>query len=501
MARPKRSPSSPALPPRPTPNLGSMSREAKIELLEALEERARRSKLAKSAYKPNDGQRVIHFSRSKTRLVVSGNGMGKTALAVHEAVWGAQGYNPLSKEYLPVPRRVVVLLDKPGKVEDKWLPELKKWFDVEKWGFHKHGKPHVSEISFPNGSQIIFMSHEQDPLTFESFELDDLVADEPPPRSVYIGLLRGMRNKDANGRVLLIGTPLSGAWLRKDIYEPWSRGELPDTECFRFNTDVNKANLPEGYIEWFSSKLSEKERQIRLEGQFFDLDGLALSHLIQKDKHYLNSYEYNPSYPCVVSIDPHPSKKHVALLLTADKIGPVALKELSAKLTPRDFAKELKKWYSGHKVIDIVCDSLGSSEMTGGEGFKSFIQVLNEEGIRCRATTYDDKSDEDWIARIQDVLMVPTEPNSFGECVPKLRVVKSCTGLINDLETVEWTRRRGSEDFKPTLSIESKDYLATLKYGLASGLSVNKAKDKVYYRNDDVYGFQPRHRRVMRYSR
>jgi hypothetical protein len=136
--------------------------------------------------------------------------------------------------------------------------------------------------------------------------------------------------------------------------------------------------------------------------------------------------------------------------------------------------------------------------MTGGEGFKSFIEVMNEEGVRARATTYHDKHDEDWISRIQDNLVLPEQPDNFGIQTPKLRILSQCVGLINDIETVEWAKRRNSEDFKPTLEISRKDYLACLKYALATNLSWHRKNNTVYYRNSGAYGMDVNKRIKMK---
>jgi hypothetical protein len=481
-------------------NLKELTREEKLLALDLLEEKKRRQRESIDHYKPNSGQTEVHKCPSKIRLVVSGNGAGKTVLGVHEAMWAVSGYHPFLASFLPVPRRVCVILDKPDKVADKWLPEIRKWFKLEPGWLHKNGKPYVNQIVMPNGSEIKFFFHEQEELSFESIEVEDLIFDEPPPRRIYVALLRGMRNRNKEARVLIIGTPLSAAWLRKEIYQPWAAGELTDTTCFKFSTRVNEVNLPEGYVDWYASKLSEKERSIRIDGQFFDLDGLALSHLFDRKVHIIPKavFEWDRSLPTVISIDPHPSKNHVVSLVGADKRGPVYIKELSLKATPRDFARELKKFMQGYRVMDIICDSLGSSEMTGGEGFASFIEVLRSEGIQVRATTYDDKSDEDWINRIQNVLEVPKEEDNYGERIPALRIVEGNHGIINDIETVEWGRRRGSDDFKVTLDISRKDFLATLKYALATNLTHTKKKDKVYYYNKPAYGVNLKHERQIK---
>jgi hypothetical protein len=467
--------------------LASLSKEEKLRLYDLLQEKKRRARESRAVYAPNTGQLPVHLSKKILRAVFSGNGAGKTAMAVNEAKWAVEGVNPITGANTAVPCRVYVVLDKPDKVEQTWLPEIKKWLNLKPEQLHKKGKPYISSISFDNGSFINFLFHDQEPMSFESIEGDVFIFDEPPPRHVYVALRRGGRTKGRQARYLIIGTPLAAPWLRTDIYEPWVKGETTDTECFRFGTTVNQANLAENYIEQFSSVLSEKEKRIRLEGEFFDLEGLALSHLFRRETHVV-AMEWNPDWPCVVAIDPHPTKKHVAVLLGASPTGLVYLKEFTAKLTARPFARALKDFYKGYRLLDIVCDSLGAAEMTGGEGFKSFIGILQEEGVRVRSTTYDDKNDEDWIQRIQECLVIPEEADGFGHRTPKLRILSGNVGVIGDIETVQWVKYRNVDEFKPKLDIGHKDYLACLKYALATNLNHTKKKGTAYYHAKPVYG-------------
>jgi hypothetical protein len=324
------------------------------------------------------------------------------------------------------------------------------------------------------------MFHDQDPMSFESLELDMAIFDEPSPRAIYISLRRGGRKKRSKPRYLIIGTPIAASWLRKEVYEPWARGDAPDTDCFRYGTEANKSNLAEGYIESFSSVLSDKEKRMRLHGEFFDLDGLALAHLFGRQTHVIPMPRWSPTWPCILAVDPHPRKAHTAVLLgvTPDDTL-VVLKETSSRSIPSVFARELREFYQGYKVIDMICDSLGSSELTGGQGNLSFIQVLNNNGVRIRATRYDEKQDEAWIQAIQECLAIPLEPDNFGKREPRLKIAAHCKGLIADIETVEWQRFKNMEEFKPKLAIESKDFLSCLKYAIAAQPHFTKGRHKV----------------------
>jgi hypothetical protein len=461
-------------------SIPALTRKQKLEMLDALEERQRRQLERRESYVPNEGQSKVHASTKTVRLVTAGNGSGKSTLGVNEVLWAALGWNPVQKVTTKVPCRIVVVLDKPSKVETTFLPELKKWYAIKAEQLHKRGHPHYTAITFDNGSEILFMFWEQVEMAFESIELDVAVFDEPPPRHIYVSLRRGGRKKNSRPWYLIIGTPLSAPWLRTDIYEPWARGEADDTDCFKFGTRVNEANLAAGYIESFSRVLTEKEKLVRLEGAFYDLDGLALAHLFDRKTHLIPAPRWPANWPTVVVIDPAMAKAHVAILMGITKDdGLVYLKELSAKCPPREFARRLKEMYAGYRVVDIVCDSMGSSELTGGDGLLSFIRVLNEEGVRCRATTYDEKQDEAFIQMIQNSLALPLEPNNFGVIEPRLKIVSTCNGIIADIETVCWEKIRNSEDFKPKLSIAKKDFLACLKYALAAQPRFNRGSEKI----------------------
>lgn len=477
--------------------LSSMSKEEKINLLEAIKEKKRRIRKKKDIFKPHDGQMRIIKSNAKNKWVFCSNGFGKTALGSNIAKWHVEGYNPITKEYYKVPTTVTVLLDHPSKVAETWLPEIRKWMNIEEDQLKKNGKPYYNEIEFKNGSRILFYFHEQADMVFESTEFQVIIADEPFPRRIFIAMKRGMRSMGRDPYFYMFGTPISQRWLREDIHDKWIRGELLDTECFTGTIEDNRDNLREGYIEEFSQYLTEEEKQIRLEGRFFDLGGLALAHLFNRKTGLISRKQFDKIWdkrnPCVVAVDPHPSKKHVAILLGIDRNEQLYyIKEIARKEIAREFAATILREFSGYKIIDYVCDSLGSTDYTGGEGFKSFIEVCNDvmgRG-RMRATTYKEKSDEDFIEKIRHVLKIPTLPNNFGQRPPKLLIVEDNDGIIKDIENVSWQRDRDG-NVKDKLDIADHDFLACLKYGLASNLHFSRARQTAhsYTRSTKVYGF------------
>lgn len=459
--------------------LAKLTREQKLALLDAVNEKKRRAREARQAFKPHAGQAPIIKDDHNKRIVVCANGFGKTALGVNEAMWALDGFNPETGKHTPVPSKVIVLLDAPEKVADVWLPELKKWRDIKDEQLSKRGKPYVTEIAWPNGSVLRFMFHLQEEMAFESLESDFVVLDEPCPRNVWIALLRSGRKKARKARFLLIGTPIAQAWLR-EYHTEWEKGNYPDTMFFRGETAQNAANLAEGYIEEFSKHLTEAERRTRLHGEFFNTDGMALAGLWKREQHLVREGDLPPNYqrdwPHVIAIDPHPNKPTYAVILAASPNGRrYYVGEIALKVVPREFASWLRaNWLTTHRVVDIICDNSGQADYTGGEGFASFIEVLNKNGVRVRATTYDEKSADDFMERLQEGLFIPAN----GEPLLQFILGKSA-GVVKDIENVQWKKQKGTEEFQAKLEIGNTDYLACLKYALATNLTFENAKRKI----------------------
>lgn len=456
------------------PDLTSLTKEEKLYRIDLINERKRRILSKKPLYKPNEGQLAVHRDKKPIRIVAAANGGGKSTLGVQEMIWAATGYNPILKEYTKVPSTIVVLLDNPIKVDQVWLPEIRKWYPLdEECGLHKNGKPYYNQISFKNGSQVFFMFHDQADLVFEGIQLDFFIPDEPFERGLWIALTRGMRKRGSEPRTLIIGTPIGQAWIYNELWKKAVSGERPDIGLHRFGVEVNRSNLAEGYIEAFSKNLTPAEKKVRLQGHFSHLEGLALAHLFDREKHIVPKFHWPRGKPAVLVIDPHFSKPHVAVLVGATGDGKVYyIKEMETKSAPSVFATELKEFLRGDwRIIDYVIDSLGETPGTGGMGNMSFSDVLRRYGIPVRSTDFDDKNDEDFIQRIQQVLETPEIADNFGRRQPKLAIIAGNDGIIDDIETCQWQKYRQHELFKPKLDISSKDRLACLKYALKTSIA------------------------------
>jgi hypothetical protein len=477
--------------------VSKLTREQKLELITLLEEKKKRDLTRKPAYIPTPSQKGVIESKALERYLFCGNAWGKSTLLVNEMHWAAVGYNPFTKFREPGPSKICLVIDNPRKINDI-LAEYQKWHEVKPEQLHKKGKPEISMISYENGSTITVLTHDVNPLTLEGSQWTHIFMDEPPPKPVYTGVVRGGRIKGRPLRLLLAGTPISAAWLRIDIWEPYTKGELNNVECFRGSTLDNAINIEMDRVQDYWQKLSPDELKIRRDGSFYDLDGLALAHLFRRETHTvdINSLSWSRNNPCVLVIDPHPSKPHHAVIMGVDEDNYLyVLDEYQEKAVARKFISSLidRGWFERYRIVDFVYDSLGNSEMTSGEGFKPFGNVINEVLAqnklgRARATTYDDKNDEQFIDRIQDALVVPEKPNNFGQRIPKLRVASHCRGTISDIENVSWAQNKRDKINKPSLDISHKDFLSCVKYALACNLYHKKTKDRIYVPNTKAYG-------------
>lgn len=453
-----------------------LNREAKLARLAAIEEKRKRIMRSKPQYVATPGQLKVLACKARNRFNFSGNGGGKTTMLVHEMVAIAKGTDPWKKHTTRVPAKVIVVVDNARKIDERIIPELKKWYEIDDSWLKRLGKPYTSRIEWDNGSVIDFYSADADPSSFEGIEASAVLVDEPIPRTLYIALKRSLRVKGHLNTFLFCGTAISEAWLRREIYEPWVKGELPDTECFRMSSDDNAVNLADGYLEEFGRSLSEAEKEVRLRGGFFDTEALALAHLWNRAYHVVptEQWRYEDS-PCVIAVDPHSVKPHTAILLTCDKQDNfIAIKEMSFRGNATQFAERLVAFKSGYKVIDIVCDSLGAMEGTSFEGMHSFIEGVRKTGIQIRSTLFKEKNAEDLVSRLQNALTLPDKENQFGQRIPRLRVLSQCRSLIADIEAAAWQKNRMTGELLPKIDTSIRDTLSCLGYALAANLFYDK---------------------------
>lgn len=470
-------------------NLNNLTREElegmnPEELLEviALAESLENQNAKIREYKPNPIQELVHRCQVFIRCLFSGNGVGKTTACIQEALWTSMGTHPY-RTTARIPNTVIIVLDDSSKADTVYVKNIKKykWYDLSKCTLEKHGRAYTQEIKFPNGSNWIFMTHEMAEDKWESIECACVIFDEPPPRFIFIALLRGMREKDMRPWIMFAGTPRgrNARWMYDEIYTPWFLKTDHDIECFFGSTYDNIANLDPDTIERWKKRFNEKELATRLYGKFEFLSG-RIFDTFDTEHHVVEDFPFPRGWRCVLAVDPHLRKDHVALVLGIDPDGDVyVIRELQTSLAGSRAAEFFILAAQEFNIIAGVCDNFGSIKLyddAGTDERKSFIEIWNKKAIEMRRpklcirpTTKKEKADEEWIEDMKEWLRLETDIE--GNKRAKLHIFKSCVRLRLDFEKYVWDEHIGraadlGEPKEKPLGT-NQDYLMCLKYGLA----------------------------------
>ncbi len=448
-------------------------------------------------YEPNVIQQAVHACLAFIRCLFSGNGVGKTTACLIEAIWTCTGTHPY-RNTARLPNVVIIVLDDASKSDSVYKFELEKrrWYDPSKLEFDKKGKSHTQEILFPNGSKIVFMSHQMDEEKFESIQAAAVIFDEPPPRRCLVALMRGQREKDMKPWIIFAGTPRGrhAPWMHDKLFEPWENwlengGADPDIRCFFGSTHDNLHNLDPETINRWKTQFTEEELETRVHGKFEFLSGRIFTTFDEKI-HAVPDFAWPTRYPVIVCVDPHLRKDHVMVILGVTPDEEIyAIREFNCPLAGRKaaawFIRILMK--SGLNVRAGICDNFGSSDMweTDTEEKKSFIKLWNEEAIRMnrpkymiRPTSNKEKRDHEWIEDMRDCLRLEQTQEGLR---PKFMVFKSCVKLISNFKKYVWDEHTGRKSDLGEPKEEplgtNEDYLMCVKYGLAmKPLEIVKAK-------------------------
>ena len=181
--------------------------------------------------------------KKNTTAIISCNKIGKSCLVINIIISWLLGYEPWQtvdkgdkdaievsghwyrKSSLHIPPPVDIILtgeDWKLHIGRVLVPELKKWLP-KGWYKTKKNEQGVEYLwtirnrkgSWHRASTLTLMSYSQDDDLFESFRAQGVVMDEPPPKSKYKAMSRGLLLD--NGKTLLSLTPIKEAWILDDI--------------------------------------------------------------------------------------------------------------------------------------------------------------------------------------------------------------------------------------------------------------------------------------------
>ena len=207
--------------------------------------------------------------KNNITAIISSNKIGKSCLVINVLLSWLLGYEPwhyVDKDELGAievhghwyresslgikPPVNIILMGEDWKLHigRTLVPELKKWAPAGWYRTRKNeqGVDYLWEFcdkdgNWDNPSMVTIMSYSQDDALFESFRAQGAIFDEPPPRTKYKALSRGLLLD--NGKTLLSLTPIKEAWILDDIVLSGRRdiGIVQDL-CITDNPDLVNAD-------------------------------------------------------------------------------------------------------------------------------------------------------------------------------------------------------------------------------------------------------------------
>ena len=218
------------------------------------------SKRKITLYRPHRGQKRIHKSRARFKVVACGRRFGKTLMACNAIVKFALDHPNANCAWVA-----------------PWFKQAKIAYRFIRRAFHKSGTSIITRKSdselrfeFANGSVIQFFSAENyDAIRGDGyhFVVIDEAGDALKDPKVWTEAVRPLLS-DTNGQALIIGTPKG----RNLFFQLFNRGddpEYPDWEKFHARTGDNPF-IPKAEIETAKKELPEDAYQQEYEAEFLE---------------------------------------------------------------------------------------------------------------------------------------------------------------------------------------------------------------------------------------
>jgi hypothetical protein len=214
----------------------------------------------KIRFAPHKGQRRIHTSKARFRVVACGRRFGKTLMAIYEILLFALTHRDANCAWVA-----------------PWFRQSKVVYRLIRKIFAKTGNSIIARKSdselrfeFRNGSVVQFFSAENyDALRGDGYHfiVIDEAADALRDPKMWTDAIRPALS-DTNGYALIIGTPKG----RNLFFQLFNRGddpEYPDWKCFHAITADNPY-IPKAEIETAKKELPEDTYQQEYDARFLE---------------------------------------------------------------------------------------------------------------------------------------------------------------------------------------------------------------------------------------
>lgn len=335
-------------------------------------------------------------------------------------------------------------------------------------------------MTFPNGSEVFMASWEQDPMTFEGFNVQWAWVDEPVPKFVYNGLWRGLELQ--YGSIWFTLTPLGHrcSWMYYDLYLD---GNVNSTVVSKYdNLSLSKSQIEEFERD---GRFTEKEKEARMYGRFEFL-GNRVFDTFDPNVHVIEDRPIPAHWIHGLTVDPHHKKPAYCVWWAVDPMtifDPVYhffrewpvddyFKIESGAKSVTEYAILFRE-IEGKRPADvrIVDPRFGMAEWSvQGERSTCFVDLMNEAGMQFDARVPDTRRIETGITKIQEAFRwdknMPVSPKN----TPHIFIHKSCKNLITAIENIGYLDDDASRVDK--LDETYKDPVDGLRYTMCYPLPI-----------------------------
>ena len=411
----------------------------------------------------------------------AGNGVGKTGWLINVAgniFYGIQSdwfKYPLFQNEWKYPK-LGWYLSGHDTLQDKIVPELKKWLPKGRYELTKAGKTYESQLISDTGWTLLLKSYDQDPQQMESADVGLILLDEPPPKILWDALIARTRM----GCIILFAmTPLyHSAWIKDELIDDPEKGKY--TKVFYAENESNcrthgiRGILPHEQIEFMESQYDEEQIEARKHGRFMHLIGTILKGW---DPNY-HEHKEPPShftqdkYDIYNLIDPHDRKPTaIAWFAIGKDDHAYCIDEYphenfwSVKSTDKDYEFYAKKileieaingWDS--EMIYRFCDPNKGKTRIGATG-DTVIETFLKHGLVFDVNVNDNL--EDGHSAIRNIMKVIN--NRSG-----LTIWLGCTNMWNSVNKYAYSeassKKTESDGLSEKVQQKYKDFADLLRY-------------------------------------
>jgi len=352
----------------------------------------------------------------------------------------------------------------------KCIPEFVRLFQRTcRWGeftgsgglrsrflFNENGQRSLFGCVYRDTPTQVFVCHAQDPDALESATAKAAWLDEAGQAKFRYGSWEAVQRRLAvhQGRILITTTPYTLGWLKSQVYDPWKRsgGDHPDIDVVGFKSTENPA-FPVAEFERMRETLPPWRFRMMLEGEFSRPAG-SIFEDFDREKHVLEPFAVPSTWHRYVGLD-FGGVHTAAVFLAAeqDRAGVPTGRYIVYREYPMR-AQWVVATAKGH-VASIKSGETKFRRAFGGSGSED--QWRSEFGAAGMHVEEPPISDvEVGISRVV-----------AGFRTGRLAIFRTCTGLIDDVESYA---RELDDRGEPTEAIEDKashHYCDALRYACA----------------------------------